>query len=98
MALPEPPAPASPSDAWCSNPIGLEDPDLLLLPRALLEAGANGFSSVDPAGPSSFLGEAPRDSAPEPFLTPDTGRGRAAVRDSSRPANKCPHRDYRRTD
>ena len=72
MALPVPPAPASPSDAWCSNPIGLEDPDLLLLPRALLEAGANGFSSVDPAGPSSLLGEAPRVSALEAFLSPDT--------------------------
>ena len=72
MALPEPPAPVSPSDAWCGNPIGLEDPDLLLLPRGLLEAGANGFSSVDPAGPSSFLGGAPRVSALEAFLSPDT--------------------------
>ena len=122
MALPVPPAPASPSDAWCSNPIGLEDPDLLLLPRALLEAGANGFSSVDPAGPSSFLGEAPRVSALEAFLSPDTanqglrprlrltawicwaiceglllGRERAVARDSSIPANKWPHRDWRRT-
>ena len=97
MALPEPPAPASPSDAWCSNPIGLEDPDLLLLPRGLLEAGANGFSSVDPAGPSSFLGEAPRVSALEAFLSPDTGRERAVARDSSIPANKWPQRDWRRT-
>ena len=86
------PGPSRPA-AWCHNPVGAEDPNSLLLPRVLREAGASSFSSVEPADAVPTPGTASQPTIDVPPGLPQE-RGRTLARSSSR-TNKCPHRDVR---